>query len=52
MKYRLAYCCGYVTISHLQQFFFSFGETVPPPVGHTLLIAEVSRSHTTMHYSR
>ena len=31
---------------------FFFGTTAPPPVGHDLLIHEVSRSHTTTHHSR
>jgi len=32
-------------------FFFVFGPTAPP-VGHGLLILEVSRSHTTTYHSR
>ena len=31
---------------------FVFGTTAPPPVGQSLLIHEVSRSHTTTHHIR
>jgi len=33
-------------------FLFLAQQPPPPPVGHGLLIHEVSRSHTTTHHSR
>ena len=47
--------CQSLSISRFNYvFLFSFGATASPPptVGHGLLIHQVSRSHTTTHYSR